>query len=305
MSAWDPEGRRFTVSRDGQALAAEALGEGPAVVLLHGITASRRYVVHGSKILPRRGLRAIAFDARGHGESSPAPSGSGYSYGEMVDDLGAVLAQGRDRRHDVELGHPPREALDLLLDHRLGLRPLGLAHAQVARHDGLQVVHVVDADALDLAAGVLDVARHRDVDEHERPPTTRAHDDLEPFRLDDRVRRGGRGDDDVGVLQPRGQRVQRADLATEALGQRSRAVGVAVGDEDRAHALVGQRPGGQLGSLAGADDDHRPRRSTRSRARGRCRSPSARACRPAGQPRTAGWSAGRWSRPAARPRRRA
>jgi pimeloyl-ACP methyl ester carboxylesterase len=105
MSAWDPEGRRFTVSRDGQALVGEALGEGPAVVLLHGITASRRYVVHGSKILPRRGLRAIAFDARGHGESSPAPSGGGYSYGEMFDDLGAVLDAEMGEGHAVLAGH--------------------------------------------------------------------------------------------------------------------------------------------------------------------------------------------------------
>jgi pimeloyl-ACP methyl ester carboxylesterase len=98
MSAWDPEGGRFTVSRDGQALAGESLGEGPVVVLLHGITASRRYVVHGSKLLPRRGLRAIALDARGHGESSPAPPGSGYSYDEMVDDVGIVLDAETDGR---------------------------------------------------------------------------------------------------------------------------------------------------------------------------------------------------------------
>jgi pimeloyl-ACP methyl ester carboxylesterase len=91
MSAWDPEGRRFMVSRDGQALAGEALGEGPPVVLLHGITASRRYVVHGSKLLPRRGFEAITYDARGHGESSPAPEGSGYTYRELSADLGAVL----------------------------------------------------------------------------------------------------------------------------------------------------------------------------------------------------------------------
>jgi pimeloyl-ACP methyl ester carboxylesterase len=91
MPAWDPPGSRFTVSRDGQLLAVEALGDGPAVVLAHGITASRRYVVHGSKAISRAGYRAIAVDARGHGESSPAPRGSGYSYDEMAEDLEAVL----------------------------------------------------------------------------------------------------------------------------------------------------------------------------------------------------------------------
>src|SRR5215217_4315491 len=82
MPAWDRDGRPFTVSRDGQSLAAERLGEGPVVVLAHGITASRRYVVHGSKLLPRKGFRTVAFDARGHGDSSPAPAG-GYTYDEM------------------------------------------------------------------------------------------------------------------------------------------------------------------------------------------------------------------------------
>jgi pimeloyl-ACP methyl ester carboxylesterase len=105
VSAWDPEGRLFTVSRDGQALAGEALGEGPAVVLLHGITASRRYVVHGSKLLPRKGFETLTYDARGHGDSSPAPEGSGYTYGEMSADVGAVLDAEAAGRAPVLAGH--------------------------------------------------------------------------------------------------------------------------------------------------------------------------------------------------------
>jgi pimeloyl-ACP methyl ester carboxylesterase len=74
------------------------------VVLLHGITASRRYVVHGSKLIPRRGFRAISYDARGHGDSSPAHAG-GYSYAAMVDDLGAVLDAEAGTRRAVLAGH--------------------------------------------------------------------------------------------------------------------------------------------------------------------------------------------------------
>lgn len=113
MSAWDPPGRRFSVDRDGQTLVGESLGEGPPLVLLHGITASRRYVVHGSKVLPRKGLRAVAVDARGHGDSSPAASG-GYSYEEMAADLAAVL--------DTEAG----EGVAVLAGHSMG------AHTVVA-----------------------------------------------------------------------------------------------------------------------------------------------------------------------------
>ena len=72
-------------------LSAEVVGEGPAVVLLHGLTGSRRYVVLGSRLLARRGHRMIGYDARGHGESSPAPDPDAYEYSDLVDDALAVL----------------------------------------------------------------------------------------------------------------------------------------------------------------------------------------------------------------------
>lgn len=70
----------------------ERAGEGAQIVLCHGITASRRYVVHGSRALERSGHRVIAYDARGHGESDPAPAGDGYAYPRLVDDLERVVA---------------------------------------------------------------------------------------------------------------------------------------------------------------------------------------------------------------------
>src|SRR3954454_22864491 len=81
----------FEVERDGVVIAGETVGEGPDVVLLHGLTATRRYVVMGSKALPRAGYRVTTFDARGHGESSPAGSPGEYEYRDLVADLAAVL----------------------------------------------------------------------------------------------------------------------------------------------------------------------------------------------------------------------
>jgi pimeloyl-ACP methyl ester carboxylesterase len=75
----------------GASLSAEVAGEGTPVVLLHGLTATRRYVVMGSKTLERDGHRVIAYDARGHGRSGPAPSPDAYGYDELAADLGAVL----------------------------------------------------------------------------------------------------------------------------------------------------------------------------------------------------------------------
>jgi pimeloyl-ACP methyl ester carboxylesterase len=61
------------------------------VVLLHGLTATRRYVVMGSSALAREGFRVVAYDARGHGRSAPAPEREGYGYVNLDADLVAVL----------------------------------------------------------------------------------------------------------------------------------------------------------------------------------------------------------------------
>jgi pimeloyl-ACP methyl ester carboxylesterase len=81
----------FTVTSGAVALAGEAAGEGPAVVLLHGLTATRRYVVMGSRSLERDGHRVIAYDARGHGRSDPARLPSEYRYEDLSADLEVVL----------------------------------------------------------------------------------------------------------------------------------------------------------------------------------------------------------------------
>jgi len=74
------------------AIRGEAVGAGPPIVLCHGITATRRYVHHGSRTLERAGHMVVAYDARGHGESDPAPAGEGYGYPWLVADLERVVA---------------------------------------------------------------------------------------------------------------------------------------------------------------------------------------------------------------------
>jgi pimeloyl-ACP methyl ester carboxylesterase len=101
----DPE--PFSLRIDGRAIAGEISGEGegPPIALLHGLTATRRYVVHGSRTLPRSGLRTIAYDARGHGESDPAPPDGGYAYSELASDLGSLLDEHARDRRVVLAGH--------------------------------------------------------------------------------------------------------------------------------------------------------------------------------------------------------
>ena len=76
-------------------------GSGPPLVLLHGLTATRRYVLQGSRLLAREGFRLVSYDARAHGESDP---GDGYEYSDLADDLVSVL-EGRDIESAVLVGH--------------------------------------------------------------------------------------------------------------------------------------------------------------------------------------------------------
>jgi 3-oxoadipate enol-lactonase len=79
------------IETGGVTLAVADEGEGVPVILLHGLTASRRYVVMGSHALQRGGHRVVAYDARGHGASSPAPTREAYGYDAQVADLAAML----------------------------------------------------------------------------------------------------------------------------------------------------------------------------------------------------------------------
>jgi 3-oxoadipate enol-lactonase len=85
------EATEFSVSHGGVTLSGQEQGSGPPIVLLHGLTATRRYVVMGSRALERSGYRVIGYDARGHGRSTPAPSPGAYGYQLLAEDLAAVL----------------------------------------------------------------------------------------------------------------------------------------------------------------------------------------------------------------------
>lgn len=89
----------------GPAIRGEAVGEGPPVVLCHGITATRHSVIHGSRALERAEHMVVAYDARGHGESEPAPSGEGYGYPVLVSDLESVVDTVLGERRFVLAGH--------------------------------------------------------------------------------------------------------------------------------------------------------------------------------------------------------
>src|SRR6478609_6735382 len=93
----------------------EEAGDGIPVVLLHGLTATHRYVVMGSRALERSGHRVIAYDARGHGRSDPAEP---YDYPALANDLERVLDErGIDRAVLAGASMGAHTLLRFALDH--------------------------------------------------------------------------------------------------------------------------------------------------------------------------------------------
>lgn len=85
------------VSADGTALHAESFGpaDAPTIVLAHGWTEQLGFWGPVIEVLLRRGLRAVAYDLRGHGRSAAAADGD-YSLERFGEDLAAVLAASVD-----------------------------------------------------------------------------------------------------------------------------------------------------------------------------------------------------------------
>jgi len=141
-----PAVERLSIDRPGLRLDGEAAGDGSPVLLLHGLSATRRYVLHGSTALARADRRVVSFDARGHGESDPAPDPAAYRYADMADDAVAVLdAAGIDRAALVGHSMGAATAVRLALEHpeRVGalvlVTPahLGRPSRDLARWDAL------------------------------------------------------------------------------------------------------------------------------------------------------------------------
>ncbi len=118
------------VTGDGVELAGEdsdPARPGPPIVLLHGLTATRRYVVMGSRTLERSGYRVIGYDARGHGRSTAAPDSGAYGYDDLAHDLKAVLdALGLERAVLAGASMGAHTAVRLALRHPERVAGLGL-----------------------------------------------------------------------------------------------------------------------------------------------------------------------------------
>lgn len=242
----------------GLSLSGDATGEGTPIVLLHGLTATRRNVVQGSRHLLGRGYRLIGYDARGHGASSPAPDPDAYGYPDLARDLEAVLdsleldrpvlagsSMGAATAMRFALAHPDRVAALVQITPAYAGTGRGLGAEGLAHWDRLaDALEAGDVDGFVTATGVDDlperwreparvatrqrIERHRDLDAVARAvrvvPRSQAFasfDELEGLDVPTLVV-GSRDDADPGhpldVAREYARRLPRAELAVEDEG---------------------------------------------------------------------------------------
>ena len=131
----------------------------------------------------------------------------------------------------------------------------GRADRSAAIDDRPQRVEVVQDDTGDAAHRGIDVTRHREVDEDDRPvgpadSITRAA----RARIDEDARRRRRGPDDVGMPQDVFEVGQRPDARRRGVRDRSCPRLAAIDDRQAAGVEAGDMAGDAAGRLARADD---------------------------------------------------
>ena len=129
-----------------------------------------------------------------------------------------MVLQRHDGGHYVEGLQAGMEALDFEVDD--GFRPLGFFSAigYVGGDRLLQVIDVVDEDAVELVHLRIDVARHGDIDE-EHGPVFAAAGNVLRVHGGNGVRGAGRSDHDVGAVAGVIEIVEVDRLPFEFLGQ--------------------------------------------------------------------------------------
>ena len=165
-----------------------------------------------------------------------------------------AVAELADHRARASMVHFRHEAVGLVLDDLAGGGQLAPALGAVPLAGHFEVVDRVEVDAVAVAHRRVEVPRHGQVQNEQRPPLPPALHLAVLGQRDDRLAGAGDADHQVGFGQGQGEPFPRDGTAPPSPGQLDRPVEAAVDHGDVAGPLVAEVLQGLLGHLAGADD---------------------------------------------------
>ncbi len=130
----------LNISAGGLEIGYDAHGAGPPLVLLHGATSTGREDFAAQVPWLSKAFRIYLPDARGHGSTS-WDAAHGFSYGQLVDDLGAFVdALGLDTFHLLGFSMGAMTALQFAARHPGRLRTLVIVGITTQREPRTSVV---------------------------------------------------------------------------------------------------------------------------------------------------------------------
>ena len=197
-------------------------------------------------------LDRVALDRRELGEpGSP-------SIDLRADHPVAALAERLDHRRELVAAATDDPSTDLVVDDRAGARDLLGRLRRVVTDPVAQGEDVDHPNPVELRGLRLDVARHGQIQDHQRPTGAAGRRPPQVGPTDHVAGRAGRRDDQVGVLEGTGEPIQPAVVGIRSFGQGARVLQGAVEHPDRTDLAAPEVTDGELGHPAGADHDRPP-----------------------------------------------
>jgi len=120
-----------------------------------------------------------------------------------------------------EFGH---HSSGLLLDDGAALGQFLFAMPHVLANDGFQVVDVIEINVRDELHVRVNVPRHGNINQNQRPVASRMHDDLDVLQVQNRLWTSGGADDDVRFSHCLNTVVKSDGTTAEFRRQRLRAI---------------------------------------------------------------------------------